>query len=481
MPGSVATFQLGAKEVKTWTNTEVANLEMEPSNPFRSSKLLEPCFKYPNLRLTASNYLRKLVIGLAEPSLIGEFFKNGKNYQKQYIRSFLNSMYTNAGVTGVEGDEWKLQRKVIAEAFHFDNIAKTVPIMEETVKEFLNNLKNTQGDAPCDIMDEFHKITGEVAGRTFFGQNLNEYKLDGKSLTTALTDLMKMNALLPYNVLYQLLGDINLLFSPELRKIKEQTVAFGEFTTQIFRESLKKIERNQMKNEGGRKGLLQILVEQGKTGRALTEKELIANFIVFFIAGTETTGHTANNAVYFLSQYPEVKEKAMKEIESCWDGKSPLTLEIIQKMDYLHALIEETLRLGGPTMMLFPRVAMQDHYLKDVPIKKGTIVFPLFQPSMLSEKHFKDPCTFKPERWIRGSEFYERPSDPFAFVPFSAGARNCIGQHMAMIEAKIILCHFLKKFEFRLTEGYKLEMVGRFLVEPKDPMTFHLTSKEEKK
>jgi cytochrome P450 len=143
----------------------------------------------------------------------------------------------------------------------------------------------------------------------------------------------------------------------------------------------------------------------------------------------------------------------------------------------MHALLEETLRMATPAPGTFPRIAQQDHYLGDIQVKKGTFIFPLFTPSMFSEELYKDPFVFRPERWIKGSEFYERPSDPFAFTPFSAGPRNCIGQHMSLMEGKLILCHFLKKFDFRLIEGYKLEMVTRFMAEPKDPLKFILSKK----
>ena len=480
VPGSIITLQLGTKELKTWSNTPESNFELDPTNPFSSSKFYQECFKYPNMRLLATNLLHQVILNLTDPKLIGEFYKNGQYYEKRKIPSFLRNLYTRYGLGNAEGEEWKFQRKIISEAFHFENLAKTVPLMEETVKEFLDNIEfNHEKEVEVNIIDEFQKITGEIIGRTFFGQNLNDYKLNGRPLTLELADVLVQNSSLRYHYFYLLFGRVALLFSSKLRKIKEQSIRFGEFSKQLVRESIKKIEKGEMGNEDGRKGLLQILVEKGKTKKGLSEKELIANFITFFVAGMDTTGHTAGMAVYFLSQHPEVKEKLIKEIDSVWDGKAPITLETMQKMEYMHAFLEETLRMATPAPGTFPRVALQDHYLKDIPVKKGTIVMPLFTPCMFSEEFYTDPCTFKPERWIRGSETCERPSDPYAFIPFSAGAKNCIGQHMSLMEAKLILCHFLKRFEFRLVDGYKLEMVIRFLAEPKDPMKFVLSRKKE--
>ena len=481
VPGSGVSFKLSAsKEIAYWSNASKSNFKLDPNEPFSSSKIHELCFKYSNLRLFATNFLNKIIVILADPKIIGEYYKNSKYYRKQATRSFLRTLYTNHGIAGPEGERWKHQRKIISEAFHFENIVKTLPIIEETIKELLDKIEGSQGkEIEVNIIDEFQKITGEIIGRTFFGQHLNDYKINGRPLTLEFADLIIKNENLKVHYFYQMFGDIAVLFSPELRKLKRQTINFGEFCRQLLRDSIKKIERNELENANGRKGLLQILVEKNKTEKGLNEEELLANFITNFLAGMDTTSHFAAMVVYFLSQYPEVKARVMNDINSCWDGKSSITLETLQKMDYVHATLEETLRMAGPASGTFLRVALQDHFLNDIPVKRGTLIAPVWTPSMFNQEIFKDPCVFRPERWIKGSPFYERPSDPYTFIPFSAGSRNCIGQHMAMMEAKLLLCHFLNRFEFRLIEGYKLEMVVRFVTEPKDPLKFILSEKKK--
>jgi cytochrome P450 len=146
-------------------------------------------------------------------------------------------------------------------------------------------------------------------------------------------------------------------------------------------------------------------------------------------------------------------------------------------MDYLTAFLKETLRMATPATTIMHRVALSDHKLGNLEIKKGTTLATAFMGNNFSEEYFDEPLKFKPER------FYDKNSitnenlakNPYAFIPFSAGGRNCIGQHLAMNEAKIILGLFLRTFNFDLQDpNYKLKMNQTFMHEPRDPLIYVL-------
>ena len=99
---------------------------------------------------------------------------------------------------------------------------------------------------------------------------------------------------------------------------------------------------------------------------------------------------------------------------------------------------------------------------------------PLFFHQHYSENVFEDAFKFKPERWLDQN----LRLDPYAFIPFSAGPRNCIGQHLSGLEMKLLLCEFLKKFDFKVSPDFKLIKTQRFLNVPRDPILFNLTLRE---
>jgi len=139
-------------------------------------------------------------------------------------------------------------------------------------------------------------------------------------------------------------------------------------------------------------------------------------------------------------------------------------------MEYMTAFLKETLRLGGPTTGFFYRAPIKDDNLCGFHIKKGTIVN--FHPDIYycSEEYFPNHKEFRPERWLEGQEQNALKAEPYAFIPFSAGPRNCVGQHLAMIEARIMIALFIKTFKFEFPEDYELKMVKRFLYEPLNPL-----------
>ena len=91
-----------------------------------------------------------------------------------------------------------------------------------------------------------------------------------------------------------------------------------------------------------------------------------------------------------------------------------------------------------------------------------------------NEKYYKDPHKFNPSRWLENSENSAEKNDPFVFTPFSAGPRNCIGQHLAMNEIKIILGLFITRFDFSINKDYRLRMTMKLLHGPIDPLMFKL-------
>jgi cytochrome P450 len=93
-----------------------------------------------------------------------------------------------------------------------------------------------------------------------------------------------------------------------------------------------------------------------------------------------------------------------------------------------------------------------------------------------NSKSFKKPQEFRPERWINEDEVNQ--IHPYCDVQFSAGPRNCIGQHVARLEAKLILLHWIHNFDFKLSDPkYQRKMTIRFLVEPEEPMLISISKR----
>ncbi|EGR27384.1 hypothetical protein IMG5_196540 [Ichthyophthirius multifiliis] len=229
----------------------------------------------------------------------------------------------------------------------------------------------------------------------------------------------------------------------------------------------KDIRRKTLEQEGKnseKEDIINYLIKN-KLLEKIDIQNIAQDFIAFYIAGIETTSHLTGMIIYYLTQYKEVKEKLIKEINGA-------QFEQIQTLVYLNAVIKECLRFYTSANQLGYREATKDHYLQNIFIPKGTLVTPLIIGIHRNPLYYENPHVFDPERWLKDIKY-----PPYSYIPFSAGKRNCLGQHMASIEAKIILYYFLKTFDFECDEGFELKMQNSFLYHPLDPLQINLKVK----
>ena len=111
-------------------------------------------------------------------------------------------------------------------------------------------------------------------------------------------------------------------------------------------------------------------------------------------------------------------------------------------MKYISNIQSETSRIFGPTSSLFPREVQKDCFIENIPFKKGTLILPRFYGNRFSQDFFDDPYSFNPERWDKMENLH-----PYVMNTFSAGARTCIGKHLALLDSKIALIKLLKRYK----------------------------------
>ena len=425
----------------------------------------------PNVRAEVGNSGSDIAVLLFDPKLIRDFYAKQAYYEKtkpfQTMREIMGT-----GLVLAEGNLWKNHRKIISSRFHFEFLKDNIPSITATAREFLNDIAKTPMKN-INILDEVQKITGEVVGRIFFGENLNKYKFKGQILTLYLTDLMSRSTAglrRNYLALVAFILGFDLRIVPSYRVLSEEIKEFRQFCFKIIKD----------RKESGIKGndLLGVLLETQNSSNAedrFTDEDIINEFITFFIAGMDTTGNMINMALYLLQANPQSFERLQEEIQTVYNKTESVTIENLNQMDFLNSILKETLRLYTPAPFMFPRKAQADHMLGDIHIKKGTSVRPTPIFNYANPNYFEEPKKFKPERWLKKKE---QDIDSYVFLPFSAGSRNCIGQNLAMIEAKIILCEFIKMFKFEMTEkDYDFIIGFNFLYRPKKDICMDLQLK----
>jgi cytochrome P450 len=205
-----------------------------------------------------------------------------------------------------------------------------------------------------------------------------------------------------------------------------------------------------------------------ETGEGLDEEELRANIITFIGAGHETTANALTWSVYLLSQSPEWRARLGAEANRELAVGAPETLA--ERLVETRAVIEETMRLYPPAATL-TREAIEPDMLAGRRIKQGMRV--VISPFVLHRHRllWNDPDLFMPERFL--GEAREK-IDRFAYIPFGAGPRVCVGASFALQEACIVLAHFMQAFRFEHVETHAIVPVQRVTLRPKDGMPMRI-------
>jgi cytochrome P450 len=145
-----------------------------------------------------------------------------------------------------------------------------------------------------------------------------------------------------------------------------------------------------------------------------------------------------------LAKYPEVERKVREEMrEVIGDSLDNLDFEVLKRLTYLEKVQKETLRMYSPAAGIFLRQAVKDHYIGNIPVQKGMIVAIKMNPNHFKEEFYERPEVFDPDRWTK---IDKSKVDPLSYFPFSSGQRNCIGQHLSLLESKIAVVSLLHRY-----------------------------------
>lgn len=199
-----------------------------------------------------------------------------------------------------------------------------------------------------------------------------------------------------------------------------------------------------------RKCLLDYMLAISNNNKIFTDDDIVNEACTFMLAGQDSVGAATAFCLFMLAQHPLYQRQCVDELSEIFDGddRSP-TIKDVREMRYLEQCIKETLRLF-PSVPLIARKINEDVRLTTCLIPAGSSVL-IFPYATHRSKHiYPDPERFDPERF--SPEQCEK-RHPYAFIPFSAGPRNCIGNKFAYIEMKTVISTILREFELLPVPG----------------------------
>lgn len=416
------------------------------------------CRRYKTFRLLAP---KNKQIYTSDPANIEHILRtNFKNYGKGSFNYDNLSDLFGDGIFAVDGDKWRQQRKLASYEFStkvlrdfssaiFKNkAAKLAHIISEKA-----NSKETM-----DIQDLFMKSTMDSIFKVGFGVELNSLQgsEEGTRFSEAFDSSSVLIAFRYADPFWKIKKYFNIGSEAELRihiKIVDDFV-YKLINSKI--ENSSKQENDSAKKEDL---LSRFLTEMERAPESMTRKYMRDIILNFLIAGKDTTAGTLSWFICMLCKHSQIQHKVAHDVQQATkthedtnfsEFANLLTDEVVDKMQYLHATLTETLRLF-PSVPMDSKVCFSNDTLPDgFDTKKGDIVF--YMPYAMGRMKYlwgEDAENFRPERWIDANGLFQ-PESPFKFTAFQAGPRICLGKEFAYRQMKIFAAVLLRFFEFKL-------------------------------
>lgn len=405
----------------------------------------------------------------------------GKEYD--IIRPWLATGLLTSG-----GSKWRTRRKLLTPAFHFRILEDFLPVFNEQSKIFVDKLRNHGKGSSYNIVPPVTLCTLDIICETIMGYVLNaqgnkrsDYVQAIQVVGEAFTRRLESPAFW-IDSIFRL--------SKSGKQFFESIRALHDFTTKVIRERKQELQKELpdflnntddddddvygLKTNNKRPFLDILLREHLKDPQNFTEEDVREEVDTFMFEGHDTTAMGISWALYLIGLYGEHQDLIHQELDSIFgdDKFRQITSEDLKEMKYLECCLKESQRLY-PSVPFIARTCTEDLVIAGNIVPKGATVQVPICNLHRDETVFPKPEEFIPERFLPENV---KGRHPFAYLPFSAGPRNCIGQRFAMMEEKIVVANVLRNYKLRsLHQRDKIRVVAEMVLRPKNGLFVQFT------
>jgi enediyne biosynthesis protein E7 len=366
---------------------------------------------------------------------------NHKNYTKGVGLDRVKILLGN-GIMTSEGDFWRRQRYMMQPMFHRRVITAFAGIIDAANDRFIARWESqaARGES-VNVTDDMSALTLDIVLRAVFGRDLDRLSVESGSNPFAVVTEEPAR---------------NLQFAYKFRSLGKLVAALMRRRASTAEEHLDFLA-------------MLMSARDKETGDAMSERELIDEVMTLVVAGHETTASALNWTWYLLALHPDAEARLHAEIDAAPVAAAP-SLAQMEELPYAQQVVNEALRLYPPGWLLSRRTIGVD-VLAGFAIPAGADV--LFSPYLLHRhpRFWPDPDAFRPERFAPENEA-ERPR--FAYMPFAAGPRHCIGETFALYEMLMHLYKVARRYRLTYLPTEPVELEAQINLRTKKPLYMRL-------
>ncbi|MGB6449966.1 MAG: cytochrome P450 [Steroidobacteraceae bacterium] len=366
---------------------------------------------------------------------------NHRNYTKGIGLDRVKILLGN-GIMTSEGELWRRQRYMMQPLFHRRVITEFARVIGEANDRFIERWETLcQRGERVNVTDEMSELTLDVVLRSIFGSDLERLsqELGGNPFEVVTREQAR-----------------NLQFAYKFRSLAKHV------------SGLIRRRREGEEEHPDYIGML-MSARDKETGEAMSERQLIDEIMTLVVAGHETTASGLNWAWYLLSEHPAVDARLHAEVSAAPEMPAPSLAEM-EALAYTQQVVNETLRLYPPGWLLSRRAVGPD-VLAGYDIPAGTDILLCLYLLHRHPKYWKDPEAFRPERFAPDHDA-ERPR--FAYMPFAAGPRHCIGETFALYEMLVHLYKVARRYRLVRDSDEPIALEAQINLRTRKPLYMRL-------
>lgn len=416
-----------------------------------------------------------------------------KNYDKGVLAEILEPIM-GKGLIPADPETWSVRRRQIVPAFHSAWLEHMVGLFGYCNKPLIENLERlAEGDGKAEMETYFCSVALDIIGLSVFNYNFGSVTKESPVIKAVYSALVEAEHRSMTPAPYWNLPLANQLV-PRLRKFNSDLKLLNDVLDDLITRAkntrqVEDIEELEKRNYDDVKdpSLLRFLVDM--RGADIDNKQLRDDLMTMLIAGHETTAAVLTWALFELARNPEIMKQAQEEIDRVVGDRTP-TYQDIKDVKFLRLIVAETLRMYPEPPLLIRRARTEDYLPKgggrEATVIRGMDIFMAVYSIHRDERFWPEPDKFDPMRFTRPYKNPDIPAwegfDParwegklypnevaadFAFLPFGGGARKCVGDEFAILEATVTLAMVLRRFDFTF-DPEKLQGMSDLYDHPKD-------------